>query len=71
MQGGCGPQAHKQNPPFPREGGRGMGRSGLRIVADTMHRADCPAAYHLYFMAMAMQFWWVGSTFLLPWVMLP
>ncbi len=28
-------------------------------------------SYHLYFIAMATQFWCVGSTFLLPWVLLP
>lgn len=30
--GGCGPQAHTPFSPFPREGGKGMGLSGLEIV---------------------------------------
>ncbi len=28
MRGGCGPQARALFSPFPREGGRGMGRGG-------------------------------------------
>ena len=42
-------------------------------TANLPHGSLCPAFcdYHLYLMAMATQFWCVGSTRLVPWVLLP